>query len=607
MERSGILAFVNKAVCEYYEFGVIDDIRAVLTDDAIAFGINSQHYIQGREAVMSFLAERQKALPAISVNRVNCGEIEKGREVTVRVMVNFSTVRRRFNMHRILVMWQEAGENDYRICGINVQKGFASFYHSLRFDKLTNLYNKKEFCRRVAAVIASHPEMEFEIMRFNVARFKVINDLFGEEMGDKLLKYVAQFLTSIQLEACVYGRLYADNFMLCYPTVGNIREHLIHSLQMLAVSFALDYRIEFYFGVYTVKERNLTVTTMLDRAAMEKKLTAMYDLGVRDFAIFFDDIKNKDARGQAEFLNWVNEYFIAKHPDVSPLITVPTEYFRQDMVENGTVKKYTRDFSETLDKNIMVLYTGEKVVPDGLTDADYQAACSLYGRQLGIWWNYPVSDYLEAKLALGPVEKLPQTSVIPAIFFNPMKHAELSKISLATGADYAQNPGQYNARKSWQKAFAEQYGRLAADMEAFADHSQHMVVSWAVIGPEDGTALRAVFNDYWQADNAARSSHKEKAIQELIKLDKSVAALQLQLTEKQLAECQPQLAQLRRIIKADLTGLAVLAGETDKKAVFKKEMQEVIAHDKTERISEKCVRAFLNELAEHIDGKKNNK
>ena len=217
---------------------------------------------------MSFLAERQKALPAISVNRVNCGEIEKGREVTVRVMVNFSTVRRRFNMHRILVMWQEVGENDYRICGINVQKGFASFYHSLRFDKLTNLYNKKEFCRRVAAVIASHPEMEFEIMRFNVARFKVINDLFGEEMGDKLLKYVAQFLTSIQLEACVYGRLYADNFMLCYPTVGNIREHLIHSLQMLAVSFALDYRIEFYFGVYTVKERNLTVTTMLDRAAM---------------------------------------------------------------------------------------------------------------------------------------------------------------------------------------------------------------------------------------------------------------------------------------------------------------------------------------------------
>jgi EAL domain-containing protein (putative c-di-GMP-specific phosphodiesterase class I) len=37
---------------------------------------------------------------------------------------------------------------------------------------------------------------------------------------------------------------------------------------MLAVSFALDYRIDFYFGVYTIKNRDLAVTTMLDRAAM---------------------------------------------------------------------------------------------------------------------------------------------------------------------------------------------------------------------------------------------------------------------------------------------------------------------------------------------------
>lgn len=40
-----------------------------------------------------------------------------------------------------------------------------------------------------------------------------------------------------------------------------------------------------------------------DRLAMQEKLNAMYDLGVRDFAIFFDDIENKDGQGQAEFLN----------------------------------------------------------------------------------------------------------------------------------------------------------------------------------------------------------------------------------------------------------------------------------------------------------------
>lgn len=144
----------------------------------------------------------------------------------------------------------------------------ATFLYSLRHDRLTRLYNKKAFCRRTAEVLEQYPDTEFEIMRFNISRFKVINDLFGEENGDKLLKYVAHFLQSIQLEPCVYGRLYADNFIVFYPTANNMREHLIHSLQMLAESYALDYRIDFYFGVYRVTDRTLSVTMMLDRATM---------------------------------------------------------------------------------------------------------------------------------------------------------------------------------------------------------------------------------------------------------------------------------------------------------------------------------------------------
>ena len=59
-----------------------------------------------------------------------------------------------------------------------------------------------------------------------------------------------------------------------------------------------------------------------DRLAMERKLQAMYDLGVRDFAVFFDDIQDKDGKGQAEFLNWLSAHFVAAHSDVHPLLTV---------------------------------------------------------------------------------------------------------------------------------------------------------------------------------------------------------------------------------------------------------------------------------------------
>ena len=417
MDQSSTVALTKKLIRDYYEFGNIVDIRQLLTEDVVAFGIKSECYSTGPKAVEQFLRKMHRALEACRVNKMSCVEKASESGVTVRANVVYSTNERMRNMQQVLVMFRDTADG-WRICGLHFQrdvrheltyqmvssqmlnrdesgtesmdevmdlvasyvncayvqyrnekqlpmdyfseelwrmlgygagKAFGlvshgdlgplvhvqdltvsreeirrqlfkgdsyqaeyrlrrrdgsyiwcmecgryvrnketsqgtfnavitnlsplkqthtSFLHNLQHDRLTNLYNKKTFCRRAAETIADHPDMTFEIMRFNIARFKVINDLFGEETGDKLLRYVAHFLKSIRLEACVYGRLYADNFILCYPTKGEVRSHLIHSLQMLAESFALDYRIDFYFGVYTIRDRSLSVTTMLDRAAM---------------------------------------------------------------------------------------------------------------------------------------------------------------------------------------------------------------------------------------------------------------------------------------------------------------------------------------------------
>ncbi len=139
---------------------------------------------------------------------------------------------------------------------------------------------------------------------------------------------------------------------------------------------------------------------------------------------------------------WANPF--CRGAGTSGCITVSTEYFRRDMQEEtGEVKPYTRDFSGDIPADSLVLYTGEAVVCEGI--AELEQAKALYGERLGIWWNYPVTDYMEEKLALGPVENLPRKGKIPAIFFNPMKHEELSKITLATGADYAKDPDAYSA------------------------------------------------------------------------------------------------------------------------------------------------------------------
>ncbi|WP_051635162.1 protein O-GlcNAcase [Selenomonas sp. ND2010] len=338
-----------------------------------------------------------------------------------------------------------------------------------------------------------------------------------------------------------------------------------------------------------------------DRMFMYKKLQAMYDLGVRDFAIFFDDIQDKDGEGQALFLNWLSEKFIATHYGVNPLITVPTEYFRADMHTDGVKKPYTEAFTKNLNPEILVLYTGDGVVPDGLSDEQLAAANAIYNRSLGIWWNYPVTDYMENKLALGPVEKLPENSTIPAIFFNPMKYEQLSKITLATGADYAKDPHHYRAQKSWEKAIAEQYGPLAKDMQRIAGQSQHLENNWAKIGRPDGPELRAAINHYWESN---RSRAAETAVQEQLRdLHQSAVNLMAHLPKEILAECAPQLQQLVRITNADMTGLEAIKNlkDTTLKEKFIRQRKLVEEHDKEAIIAETSARAFINEISEYLN------
>lgn len=351
-----------------------------------------------------------------------------------------------------------------------------------------------------------------------------------------------------------------------------------------------------------------------DFAAMMKKLDAMYSLGVRDFAIFFDDLK--DAKGnhhengkhQAEFLNRVQKNLRDRHRDVAPLITVPTEYFYEDMLKAGKVKPYTRDLAENLDPKIIVLFTGRGVVCDGISDAELAAVNKIFGREIGIWWNYPVNDYSltpdgnrNVKLALGAIEKLPSANVT-AIFFNPMGQVQMSKISLATGAIYANNPAIYDADAAWDKIIDAQFGNLAPAMKTFAEHSRHMENSWAKVGaadaPEFQIAAKIIISD------ANRNLQPDFSAMEqmLDNMDLSVEILLTRLPKNFLDECRPQIEQLKRLARADRLAIESLkSGKLDPQLKILRE--EISVNEKQAIISELAARKFIDDVIKFFDTK----
>ena len=349
-----------------------------------------------------------------------------------------------------------------------------------------------------------------------------------------------------------------------------------------------------------------------DFRLMIRKLDTMYNIGVRDFAIFFDDLKDdkgrhhEDGKEQAEFLNRVQKNLRERYKDVAPLIMVPTEYFYEDMVKGDKLKPYTKDLAENLDERIVILYTGRGVVCDGISDKELAEVNKIFGREVGIWWNYPVNDYSltpdgnrNVKLALGAVEKLP-TAKMTAIFFNPMGQVQLSKVSIATGAIYANNPAAYDEELAWNKVLTEQFGYLAPSMKIFAEHSRHMENSWAKVGAPDAiefsTAAFNLLND-WGKKSFVDFAPLEQKIDEM---DRAANILLKRLPQKYLSECKPQLEQFKRLANADRVALECLkTGKLDPRLKILRE--EITANEKQAILSEEAARKFIDDVIKIFD------
>ncbi len=211
-----------------------------------------------------------------------------------------------------------------------------------------------------------------------------------------------------------------------------------------------------------------------DYAALVAKFENMYALGVRAFAIFFDDISGDGANPyrQVELLNRLGEEFVKVKGDVAPLIICPTDYNRSwaNPTERGSLAVYGRE----LDPSVRVFWTGDYVCSD-LTPATLEWVGSRIQRPALYWWNFPVTDYCRHIVMQGPVYGLDQTLTaenLCGFVSNPMEHAEASKLALYGVADYTWNIEDYDPHANWERGLGVLAGEDAWEAyRTFAIHS----------------------------------------------------------------------------------------------------------------------------------------
>ena len=294
--------------------------------------------------------------------------------------------------------------------------------------------------------IASVPEvMCVTVSDFpDVATRGMVEGYYGNPYSEEDRKSMFEFFGKQKMNTYIYGPkddiYHRAQWRKEYPAAeaAKLKEY---------VEAAKANKVDF---VWAIHPGNDIKWNNADSLNMIKKLNAMYELGIRTYAVFFDDIwgEGTDATRQAGLLNFVTDEFVKKHSDVAPLILCPTQYNK-----GWSRGDYLDILGEKAYKETNIMWTGNSVI-DMINKEDMTWINNRIKRNAYIWLNYPVNDYCVDHMLMGPTygNDLDISTMLAGFTSNPMEYAEASKVSLYSIADYTWNMGDYNADASWQRA-----------------------------------------------------------------------------------------------------------------------------------------------------------
>lgn len=134
-------------------------------------------------------------------------------------------------------------------------------------DPVTGLYNRERFFEAAEEIIKRKPERKYRIVCSDIKDFKLINDMYGDEMGNLVLCSEAELIKQYANKDAVYGRISGDRFALCTPIDQFNEELLVSQINKLREMFNnSNYHMHIYIGVYDVVDVNEAVGTMCDKA-----------------------------------------------------------------------------------------------------------------------------------------------------------------------------------------------------------------------------------------------------------------------------------------------------------------------------------------------------
>lgn len=280
------------------------------------------------------------------------------------------------------------------------------------------------------------------------------------------------------------------------------------------VRAAAEHGVDFVYALHPATSMRFSEEG--EHAVLRAKAEQLLSIGIPTIALLFDDVPAElqhpadreffgGSLGAAHGTACARFAAEVLRPNGMELLMVPMDYA-------GIGRSDYRDaLAATLPEDALVWWTGSDVVVGEITRADIDAAAAAFGRRLLLWDNFPVNDFDRTRAFLGPLHGRTTDiagSALAGLSVNPMVEYAPSGFGIASAADWAWNPGDYDesrsaaaalhsiagldapalaplveALSSWPPS-APQYPRLAALLES--GEADTVIAALAALRPPPG-------------------------------------------------------------------------------------------------------------------------
>lgn len=152
----------------------------------------------------------------------------------------------------------------HRLAAAKIQKKeYELLQKKVQLDEVTGLYNRSYFYEMARELIKETDE-EMCIITMDISNFKIVNELYGMNVGDRLLKEIGQQVQKLDKNHhMIPSRFMADHYYMCMPKTEFDQIEFPKSFK----TFLEDMDIRVVYGVFLVEDnKEMPINVMCDRA-----------------------------------------------------------------------------------------------------------------------------------------------------------------------------------------------------------------------------------------------------------------------------------------------------------------------------------------------------